>query len=117
MLIGKSYWKSVVVPVLLHGASVIDFNKDEIRKLQSIEIEVFRIILGARRYTAKEGIRGGMGTSLFETRIMKNKVLYIQSTIIKGRRNDMVEKIMRSTIAGGTNVWSGNSRIFFLTRK
>ena len=26
MLIGKTYWKSVVMPMLLHGASVIDYK-------------------------------------------------------------------------------------------
>lgn len=49
-----------------------DFNKDQIRKLQSIEIAVFRMILGARRYTA-EGIRGEMDASLFETKIIKKQ--------------------------------------------
>ena len=108
MLIGKTYWKSVVMPMLLHGASVIDFKKEELRKLQSIENGVFRMIVGARRYTADEGVRGEVGASLFVTRIMKSRLLYIQS-ILKGGRNDLVEKIMRATIDCRADTWSRDS--------
>ena len=78
MLIGKTYWKSVDIPMLLHGANVIDYKK-KLRKLQSIENGVFRMILGARKYTA-EGVRGEVGASLFETRIMKSKLTYPKYT-------------------------------------
>lgn len=105
LLIGKTYWKSVVMPMLLHGTSVIDFTKEEIRKVQSVENSVYRTILGARRYTAEEGIRGEVGASLFETRLMKNRLAYIQS-IIKGGRNELVEKIMKNTIRCRADAWA-----------
>lgn len=108
MLIGKTYWKSVVMPMLLHGSSVIDFKKEELRKLQSIENGVLRMIVGARKYTAEEGVRGEVGASLFETRVMKSRLIYIQS-ILKGERNELVEKIMRSTIECRADTWSRDS--------
>ena len=108
MLIGKTYWKSVVMPMLLHGSSVIDYKKEELRKLQSIENGVFRMILGARKYTAEEGVRGEAGASLFQTRIMKSKLTYIQS-ILKGGRNELVEQIIRNSIVCRADTWSEDS--------
>ena len=63
------------------------------------------MILGARRYTAEEGIRGEMGASLFETRLMKSRLTYIQSTL-KGGRNELVEKMMKNTITCRAEAWS-----------
>ena len=94
--------------MLLHGSSVIDYKKEELRKLQSIENGVFRMILGARKYTAEEGVRGEAGASLFQTRIMKSKLTYIQS-ILKGGRNELVEQIIRNSIVCRADTWSEDS--------
>ena len=36
ILIGKTYWKSVVLPSILHGTNVIQFTKFELEELQKI---------------------------------------------------------------------------------
>ena len=50
LLIRKNYWKSVILPSVLYGCSVIEFTKTEIEKLQIIENKVYRHILGAPSY-------------------------------------------------------------------
>ena len=92
ILIGKTYWKSVVLPSLLHAANVINFTKTEIKKLQTIENDVYRRILGASRYTPVCTLRGEIGASAMRTRIAKGRILYWKS--IKDRRNDLLKEIL-----------------------
>ena len=84
--------------------SVIHFNKNEISKLQTIENSVYRTILGAKRYTVTETIRGEVGTSLVETRLMKGKLTYVQG-ILKQRRNELVRHIIEEAKEDKTNKW------------
>ena len=37
LMIGKVYWNSIVLPMILYGANLIDFTKQEIQQLQRIE--------------------------------------------------------------------------------
>lgn len=59
LLIGKTFWKSVALPSILYGSTIIDLNEMEISKLQRIENGVFRQILGAPSYTPLATLRGG----------------------------------------------------------
>ena len=52
MLIGKTFWKNVVLPTILQGVGLMTFTSKEIKKLQVIENGVYRKIweeTGARR--------------------------------------------------------------------
>ena len=37
ILIGKTFWKSVALPGVLYGSSVVNFTKTDIAKLQRLE--------------------------------------------------------------------------------
>ena len=45
VMIGKTYWKGVVLPSALYGAEVIDMKGEEIDKLQKAENTAMRRIL------------------------------------------------------------------------
>ncbi len=47
LLIGKTYWKSVVLLCPLNGSSVVVWNQQELEKMQRIENSVWRKILSA----------------------------------------------------------------------
>ena len=51
LLIGKTYWKSVVQPRVLSAAAVVVWTKEERKLLQRVMIRVWRQILGAPVYT------------------------------------------------------------------
>ena len=42
ILIGKAYWKSIALPSILYGSSIINITNTEINKLQRIENQVYR---------------------------------------------------------------------------
>ena len=78
VLIGKTYWEGVVVPGLLFGSAVVDWNKGEISKLQRSEDDVWRKILGAPGYAPLVSMRGDIGVSTVMAKDMKSKLGYIQ---------------------------------------
>ena len=80
LLIGKTYWKGVVLPTLLYGAPIIDWNEKEIEKLQKIENTVWRCILGGPGYTPNVVLRGEIGASTMKSRIIKSKLTYTNWT-------------------------------------
>ena len=36
LMIGKVYWKSIVLPMILYGENIIDFTNQKIQQLQRI---------------------------------------------------------------------------------
>ena len=79
VLIGKTYWKNMVLPSVLYASSVMDFTKDEIEKMQVYENSVMRRMLRARSYSPVCALRGEVGASLMMTRIMKERLNYENS--------------------------------------
>ena len=61
MLIGKTYWKGVILPSVLHGVGLMEFTQKEINKLQATENRTYRTILGARQGTPNVCVRGETG--------------------------------------------------------
>jgi hypothetical protein len=82
LLIGKTYWKSVVLPSLLFASSVVVWNKGELEQLQKVENSVWRHILGAPGYAPKAAMRGDIGASCMVTRDMKVKLKYLQGIMV-----------------------------------
>ena len=76
-MIGKTYWKSIVLPSILYGVNIMHFTKTEIKKLQQIENGVYRGILGAPKYAATCTLRGEIGSSDMRTRLTKGTLNYI----------------------------------------
>ena len=95
LLIGKTYWKSVVLPSLLYASAVITWNKKELDTLQRIENNVWRVVLGAPGYTPIAALRGDVGCSNMVGRDRKNKLKYVKyilngsSDLMKHVFNDM----------------------------
>ena len=65
----RGLWKEVARPSIMYGIEVIDWSAE---KLEAIQNGVKRILLKANRNTGVEAIRGVMGWSMFEERLMKN---------------------------------------------
>ena len=78
VLIGKTYWKSVVLPALLFASSVIVWSRNELERLQRDENKVWRFILGAPSYTAVAALRGDLGASCMKMRDAKTKLKYVR---------------------------------------
>ena len=74
LLIGKTYWKNVVLPSILYASAIIDFKKGEVDKMQVMENSVMRRILRARSYSPICALRGEVGASLMYTRIIKARL-------------------------------------------
>ena len=47
LLIGKTFWKSIVLPSILYGTNIINLTEDTIKELQKIEKSVYMSILRA----------------------------------------------------------------------
>ena len=92
ILIGKTYWKSVVLPSVLTAGAVVDWNKTELDKLQRIENKVWRHVLGAPNYVAVEALRGEIGSATMEERDIKIKLCYAKH-VLKGN-NDLLREIL-----------------------
>ena len=103
VLIGKTFWKGVVVPSLLHGIEVINYTKNERKSLQIIENSVYRKILGAIMISATEALRSELGASLMSTRIMQSKLLFVKS-IMEGD-NLLIKEILRNIRQIPSNKW------------
>jgi hypothetical protein len=76
IMIGKTLWKSMVLPSLLYGVGVMDITKKEVNKLQVIENRVYRAMLGAPRHIPVCMLRAEIGSSMMRTRIIKTKINY-----------------------------------------
>ena len=76
LLIGKSYWKSLVQPRVLSAAAVVVRTKEERKQLQRVENRVWRQILGAQIYTPVAALRREIEASSVEGRDMKMKLKF-----------------------------------------
>jgi hypothetical protein len=98
--IGKAFWKGLVLPTLLYGTEAMTFTKTEIQKLQRIENQVFRTILGAPTYTPCTVLRAEIGASLCKSRIMKQQILlyhYIYNTSKSDLSKKMITNMKENT--------------------
>ena len=78
LLIGKAYWKSIVLPSLLFASSVVAWDKESLGKMQKCENSVWRHILGCPGYTPICAMRGDIGASTMDIREMKTKLKYVR---------------------------------------
>jgi hypothetical protein len=92
MLIGKTYWKSVVLPSILHASAAIIWNDGEQEKLQIIENGVWRQILGAPSYAAVATLQGDVGASTVIARDMRVKLLYYKHLI--DTKNELLKEVL-----------------------
>ena len=69
------------------------FTKEQIEKLQLIENTVYRKILGARFGTSNFILRGEIGASSMEKRMIENTLTWVKS--IHEGSNDLTKEILR----------------------
>lgn len=103
LLIGKTFWKSLVLPSVLYGTNVITLTENECKQLQVIENGVYRKILGAPAYAPNCTLRGDVGASLMITRVILGRLQYIRS-IMQGR-NDMLKEMLEEMMEDEKNKW------------
>ena len=92
LLIGKTFWKNIVLPLVFYGINIINLTEDNINELHKIENSVYRSILGAAHYSPNVTLRGEIGTSLVKKRVRNGRINYIKG--IQSNRNKLLETIL-----------------------
>jgi len=108
LTIGKTYWKSIVLPSVLNASSVVVWRVQDSMKLQRIENGVWRKTLGAPSYTPIAALQGEVGCSSVTARDMKSKLNFAR--YIMESRNDLLRKVlnrMKQMQWKGTGTWIG----------
>merc|ERR1712215_327714 len=81
-------------PSILMENQVANLNLTQVNELQTIENGVYRKILGAAHGTVLETMRGDIGASLMESRIMENKILFVKN--INEGNDELMKEILKS---------------------
>ena len=103
VMMGKTYWKGVVLPSALYGAEVIDMKAEEIDKLQKAENTAMRRILKAPKWTAQAAIRGEIGIRNMKERIARSRLLYLRR--IETGNNEVLKRILEDSKKHKKSKW------------
>ena len=82
--VGKALWKQQAVPGIMFGKQVVTLNKKIKEKLQVIENNVYRGILGIGPSAPVETLRGEVGASEVESRVMETILMFVRGTLQGG---------------------------------
>ena len=104
VLMGKTYWKSMVLPSVMYGVGLMNMNEGQANKMQSTENGVYRKILGARESTVVEVLRGEIGASATETRYIEARIMMAKS--IYESKNEWMKEILRKVRDSAGNPWN-----------
>ena len=74
-------WKQMFVARLLFGRAMVVSSKADINKIQDIENKVYRYLLGITSYATIAALRGEIGASMMETRVMETLLLYVKDRL------------------------------------
>jgi len=74
-MVGKTFWRHLALPSVLHGTNILNLTKDDIRKLRTVENSIYKQLLGAPCYAQICTLRGEMGSSNVKARIIDGKIL------------------------------------------
>jgi len=104
VLIGKTYWKSIVLPTVLSSGDVMVWKKDERERMQRIENGVWRRVFGVPTYTPVAALQGEIGCSGVEARDMKGKLKLLK--YLMGCESGVTRKVFEGVRLGGrVNPW------------
>ena len=103
MTIGKSIWKQVMVTSLLFGKAVVVAAKSTIATIQGIENRVYKYLMGLGGYTTIAALRGEIGASMMESRIMEIMLMFVRDTLASNFDN--VKTYMNHDIETGKGEW------------
>ena len=79
--VGKAVWKLQMIPALMYGKQVVILSKKVIQKLQTIENGVFRYLIGVAGYSPVATLRGEVGASRVESRVMETVLTFARDTL------------------------------------
>ena len=108
ILIGKNYWKSVVLPGILYGASVLTWTRKEIVEQQRIENQVWRQDLGGPRFTPVVALQGEIGASTIKSRHMKSKLKMVKHK--KTTENVLLMAVAERMVQDGSGDCGGSMK-------
>ena len=108
VMMGKTYWKVVVLPSTLYGAEVIDMKGEEIDKLQKTENTAMRRILRAPKWAAQAAIKGKIGISNMKSRIARSRLLYLRR--IETGNNEVLKRIREDSKKNKKSKWCETTR-------
>merc|ERR1711874_765623 len=103
VIIGKTIWKMMSLPGILFGRAVVVTYKTAIEKVQRIENKVWRYLLGIGGYSTVESLRGEIGVSMMQTRIMETMLLFFIDTLASSFED--IKRYMNDTIEKGKGQW------------
>ena len=92
VLIGKNYWKGVVLPRVLYGAEVVGLRAADLDIIQRQENAAMRRMLGACRGVAVAGMRGDIGIGTVKSRVARGRVQYMRR--VEQGENEMLKRVM-----------------------
>ena len=104
VLMGKTYWKSMVLPSVMYGVGLMNMNEPQANKMQSTENGVYRKILGARENTVVEVLRGEIGASSTEKRYVEARLMMARS--IHDSKNAWMKEILGKVREDARNPWN-----------
>ena len=108
VMMGKTYWKGVVLPSALYGEEVIDMKGEEIDKLQKAENTAMRRILRASKWAAQAAIKGEIGISNIKSRIARSRLLYLRR--IETGNNEVLKRILEDSKKNKKSKWWETTR-------
>ena len=85
---GKAIWKLQAVPAIMFGKQVVTLTKKIIDKLQKIENNVYRYLLGVGPTIPVKTLRGEVGASSVESRVMETLLSFARDTL-QGKFEDI----------------------------
>ena len=103
IMIGKTYWKSVVLPGVLYASSVLTWTRKEMDEMQLIENQVWRQMLGAPRFTPVATMQGEIGASTMKCRDMKSKLKMMKH--MKTSKNGLLRAVAERMVREGSGGW------------
>merc|ERR1711874_5383 len=103
VLVGKAIWKLMCLPSVLFGRAVVPTNKTRVEGLQRLENKVWRFLMGVGGYSTVDAVRGEMGASLVESRIMETMLLYARDAMKGSFQN--IKNMMEDTMTVKKGKW------------
>ena len=112
VMMGKTYWKGVVLPSALYGAEVIDMKGEEINKLQKAKNTAMRRILKAPKWAAQSAIRGETGINNMKARIARSRLLFLRR--IETGNNEVLKRMLENRKKRKKSKWWETTKKFMI---
>ena len=103
VVIGKVYWKSVVLPGVLFAMEIVDIREEDIEKMQRQENVMMRRMLRAPKYAAIAGMRGEIGIGTMKSRVVRGRLQYLRRKL-QGK-NELVIKTIENMRENKVGWW------------